>query len=91
MNEIPELYAVAKELMLDAGLPYTDPRTGVRTDPPSRSRKKRRQVGHRDNRGTPVRTIKVSHPKSRRIKARKARKAMGARGVKTNRQRSGRN
>jgi hypothetical protein len=31
MNEDPRLYEIAKKITLDAGLPYTDPRTGVTT------------------------------------------------------------
>lgn len=37
MNENPALYAVAKKVTLDAGLPYTDPRTGETTPPPDTS------------------------------------------------------
>lgn len=33
MKEIPELYAIAKRITLDAGYPYTDPRTGETTQP----------------------------------------------------------
>jgi hypothetical protein len=33
MNEIPALYEVAKKVTHDAGLPYTDPRTGETTEP----------------------------------------------------------
>jgi hypothetical protein len=32
MNEDPRLYAIAKKITLDAGLPYTDPRTGITTE-----------------------------------------------------------
>jgi hypothetical protein len=31
MREIPELYAVARKITLDAGFDYTDPRTGETT------------------------------------------------------------
>jgi hypothetical protein len=31
--EVPELYAVARKLAHDAGLPYTDPRTGKTSQP----------------------------------------------------------
>lgn len=33
MNEIPKLYAIAKQITLAAGFPYTDPRTGETTQP----------------------------------------------------------
>jgi hypothetical protein len=33
MNEDPRLYAIAKKVTLEAGLPYTDPRTGETTKP----------------------------------------------------------
>lgn len=36
MNEHPELYAIAKKITLDAGFPYTDPRTGKTTQPKPR-------------------------------------------------------
>lgn len=36
MPEIPALYGIAKAITLEAGLPYTDPRTGKTTQPPKR-------------------------------------------------------
>lgn len=33
MNENPALYAIAKKITHEAGLPYTDPRTGETTEP----------------------------------------------------------
>jgi hypothetical protein len=33
MKEIPELYEIAKQITLDAGYPYTDPRTLETTKP----------------------------------------------------------
>lgn len=63
-------------------------------DLPSRSRKKRRQIGayvpHRKA-GEPRRERNAPHPKSTRRADRKRRKAMGARGVKTNSLCAGRN
>jgi len=102
--EIPELYEVAKSVMLNMGLPYTDPRSGVTTKPTreqreanynpgpsSKSRKARRKIGARDGRKLVEKTIKPSKPKSRRKADNKARRAIGARGAKTNSIRSGRN
>lgn len=39
MKEIPELYAIAKQITLDAGYPYTDPRTGKTTQPKMKNNK----------------------------------------------------
>jgi hypothetical protein len=36
----PELYAIAKKITLDAGYPYTDPRTLETTQPPKTRKKK---------------------------------------------------
>lgn len=38
MKEIPELYAIAKKITLDAGYPYTDPRTLETTQPPRKNK-----------------------------------------------------
>ena len=38
MNEDPRLYAIAKKVTLEAGLPYTDPRTGETTKASSTTR-----------------------------------------------------
>jgi hypothetical protein len=35
----PELYAIAKQITLDAGFPYTDPRTMETTQPPRKKTK----------------------------------------------------
>lgn len=34
VRETPKLYEIAKQVTLDAGFPYTDPRTGIITQPP---------------------------------------------------------
>ena len=36
MSENPALYEIAKRITLDAGFPYTDPRTGLTTHPPKK-------------------------------------------------------
>jgi hypothetical protein len=38
MQEIPELYDVAKQICHEAGLPWTDPRTGQTHPPPSQEK-----------------------------------------------------
>jgi hypothetical protein len=66
--------------------------TAVILDPPSTSRKKKRQIGaYVAHKARVQGNVRISHPKSRRRADRKRRKAMGARGVKTNSIRSGRN
>jgi hypothetical protein len=39
MREIPELYEIAKRITLDAGFPYTDPRTLETTQPMPKNNK----------------------------------------------------
>lgn len=41
-REIPALYDVARQVCHDAGLPWTDPRTGKTYPPPYRQPKKRK-------------------------------------------------
>jgi len=91
MAEIPELYAVA-----DPDTNVTQPTRAEREaaynpGPPSTSRKARRKIGARDARPMVNKTIKPSKRKSRRKADNKRRRAIGARGAKTNSIRSGRN
>jgi hypothetical protein len=46
MDEIPALYEVAKKVCHDAGLPYTDPRSGVTYPPPNKLKAKKRKGTH---------------------------------------------
>jgi len=39
MNEHPRLYEIAKQITLEAGFPYTDPRTLKTTQPPKKKKK----------------------------------------------------
>jgi len=39
MREIPALYEVAKKVCHDMGMPWYDPRTGIRYDPPKAAKK----------------------------------------------------
>jgi len=43
MNEEPRLYAIAKKITLDAGFPYTDPRTLETTQPRKNKMKNNRK------------------------------------------------
>jgi len=38
---IPQLYTIAKKITLDAGYPYTDPRTGKTTQPMKKTKTKK--------------------------------------------------
>lgn len=44
MKEHPELYAIAKRITLQAGFPYTDPRTLETTQPPKQKPRKKTTV-----------------------------------------------
>lgn len=84
---------LGEPVVLQVETPPTLKPTVTVLDPPSTSRKKRRQVGayvkHTDAAGN-RHERNVPNPKSRRRKANKARRAMGARGAKTNSLRNGR-
>ena len=55
MNVENKLYAIAKRVTLEAGFPYTDPRTGETTQPKPKSNKKTKK-GKNDSRKISVRS-----------------------------------
>lgn len=43
-QENPRLYEIAKRITLEAGFPYTDPRTGETTQPPRQAKPSRTEA-----------------------------------------------
>ncbi len=43
MNEIPALYEVARQTCHELGLPWTDPRTGITHQPPTKVSKRKKK------------------------------------------------
>lgn len=45
LREIPALYDIARQITLDAGMPWTDPRTGKTHQPPKKAKRRKARKG----------------------------------------------